>query len=41
MSTVREILKFKGSKVYTISEGANVLEASLLMNDHKIGALSW
>jgi CBS domain-containing protein len=39
MATVREILARKGSHVSTISPGATVLEAALLMNEHKIGSL--
>jgi CBS domain-containing protein len=39
MATVREILARKGSHVSTISPRATVLEAALLMNDHKIGSL--
>jgi CBS domain-containing protein len=39
MATVREILARKGSHVYTIGRGATVLDAALLMNEHKIGAL--
>ncbi len=39
MATVREILARKGSHVFTIGRGASVLDAALLMNEHKIGAL--
>jgi CBS domain-containing protein len=39
MATVREILARKGSAVFTIGPGASVLEAALLMNEHKIGSL--
>jgi CBS domain-containing protein len=39
MSTVADILARKGSQVFTIGKEATVLEAALLMNDHKIGAL--
>jgi CBS domain-containing protein len=39
MATVREILARKGSHVFTIGPGATVLEAALLMNEHKIGSL--
>ena len=39
MSTVREILARKGPQVFTIGKGATVLEAALLMNEHKIGSL--
>jgi CBS domain-containing protein len=39
MATVRDILAGKGSHVFTIGKDATVLEAALLMNEHKIGAL--
>src|SRR5436190_22135521 len=39
MATVREILARKGSQTFTVGKGATVLEAALLMNEHKIGAL--
>lgn len=39
MSKVVEILHEKGSQVYSIGKEATVLDAALLMNDHKIGAL--
>jgi CBS domain-containing protein len=39
MATVREILARKGPQVFTIGKAATVLEAALLMNEHKIGAL--
>jgi CBS domain-containing protein len=39
MATVREILARKGNHVCTVSPGATVLEAALLMNEHKIGSL--
>ena len=39
MPTVREILARKGSHVFTTGPGATALEAALLMNEHKIGAL--
>ncbi len=39
MPTVKEILARKGSQVLTIGPGATVLEAALLMNEHKIGSL--
>src|SRR5689334_9134982 len=39
MATVREILARKGPHVYTTGPGATVLEAALLMNEHKIGSL--
>jgi CBS domain-containing protein len=39
MSTVREILARKGAQVFTVGKEATVLEAALLMNEHKIGSL--
>jgi CBS domain-containing protein len=39
MATARDILAGKGSQVRTIGKGASVLQAALLMNEHKIGAL--
>jgi len=39
MSTVRDILARKGSHVQSIGPDASVLDAALLMNDHKIGSL--
>jgi len=39
MSTVRDILARKGSHVQSIGRDASVLDAALLMNDHKIGSL--
>src|SRR5436305_968659 len=39
MATVREILERKGSQVFTIGKDATVLEAALVMNQHKIGSL--
>jgi CBS domain-containing protein len=39
MSTVRDILAHKGSHVQSIGPDATVLDAALLMNDHKIGSL--
>jgi len=39
MSIVREILAKKGSQVLSIGRRATVLDAALLMNEHKIGAL--
>jgi CBS domain-containing protein len=37
--TVKDILGIKGSHVVSVGPGATVLEAALLMNDHKIGSL--
>ena len=39
MATVREILANKGPQVWTVGKEATVLQAALLMNEHKIGAL--
>ena len=39
MTLVREILQKKGSQVWSIGTGATVLQAALLMNEHKIGGL--
>jgi CBS domain-containing protein len=39
MSTCREILNRKGSHVWSIGPDATVLQAAMLMNEHKIGAL--
>ena len=39
MATVRELLERKGTHVWTIGLDATVLQAALLMNEHKIGAL--
>jgi CBS domain-containing protein len=39
MSTVLEVLQRKGSGVATISPDATVLQASRLMNRHRIGSL--
>jgi CBS domain-containing protein len=39
MATVREILAVKGSQVLTVGPDATVLDAALLMNEHKIGSL--
>jgi CBS domain-containing protein len=39
METVSEILATKGSHVLTIGGGAAVMDAALLMNEHKVGSL--
>src|SRR3979411_946385 len=39
MPTINEILQRKGSQVFTIGKGATVLEAAILMNEHKVGGL--
>ena len=39
MSKVADIVKKKGSAVMSIGPGARAIDAALLMNEHKIGAL--
>jgi len=39
MPLVNDILRHKGSEVYTIAVSATVLQATQLMNRHRIGAL--
>ena len=39
MNTVKSILADKGGHVWSVGPGATVLEAAVLMNEHKIGAL--
>src|SRR6266851_2573199 len=39
MATVKDILRIKGSHVLSIGPEASVLDAALLMNEHKIGSL--
>lgn len=39
MGTVREILANKGSQVLSVGKGASVMDAALLMNEHKVGSL--
>src|SRR5205085_9781948 len=39
MATVRDILATKGPHVQSIGPDATVLDAALLMNEHKIGSL--
>src|SRR5437899_59496 len=39
MSAVRDILVKKGSGVLTTGKDSTVLEAAILMNEHKVGAL--
>jgi CBS domain-containing protein len=39
MATIRDLLATKGSHVLTIGPDASVLQAVLLMNDNKVGAL--
>jgi CBS domain-containing protein len=37
--TVKNILGVKGAHVWSVGPGATVLEAALLMNEHRIGSL--
>lgn len=39
MSKVRDILKNKGSQILSIHPLATVLDAAILMNDHKVGSI--
>lgn len=39
MATVADLLKEKGSRVHSIAPTATVLDATQLMNNHKVGAL--
>jgi len=39
MATVQDILAVKGAHVQSVGPEATVLDAALLMNDHKIGSL--
>jgi CBS domain-containing protein len=39
MSNVRDLLQRKGTQVYTIDPAADVLQAALVMNEHRVGAL--
>jgi CBS domain-containing protein len=39
MATVNDVLKQKGSQVFSIGPDASVLDAALLMNEHRIGGL--
>ena len=39
MATVRDILAVKGSHVLSIGPEATVLDAAVLMNEHKVGSL--
>jgi CBS domain-containing protein len=39
MATINDLLTTKGSQVYTTGPDASVLQAVLLMNDNKVGAL--
>ncbi|MEL7088277.1 MAG: CBS domain-containing protein [Planctomycetota bacterium] len=39
MANVQAIVSRKGSQVFTVSPRVSVLDAAMLMNEHKIGAL--
>jgi CBS domain-containing protein len=39
MSLVRELLERKGSHILTIGPASSVLQAALLMNEHRVGSL--
>ena len=39
MATVHDVLKQKGSQVLSIGSQASVLDAALLMNEHRVGGL--
>jgi CBS domain-containing protein len=39
MVTVKELLAKKGSQVVTIGKDASVLDAALVMNEHRVGSL--
>ncbi len=39
MSTVRDIIRKKGSEIFSISSDATVFEALKIMSDHNLGAL--
>jgi|SRR6516162_3312100 len=39
MTTVKDILATKGSRVLSTSKDATVIEAALLMNKHRVGSL--
>ena len=39
MATVKDILAYKGSHVLSIGPDASVLNAAVLMNEHKVGSL--
>lgn len=39
MATVRDILARKNTQLWSVAPDATVLDAALLMNEHKIGAL--
>jgi len=39
MTTVNDVLKKKGSEVFSIGPKASVMDAALIMNEHRIGGL--
>jgi len=39
MAQVRELLERKGSHVLTVGPAASVLQAAILMNEHRVGSL--
>jgi CBS domain-containing protein len=39
MATVRDILAIKGTRVLSIDPQASVMDAAMLMNEHKVGSL--
>jgi CBS domain-containing protein len=39
MARVKDLLQRKGTQVYTIGPTADVLQAALVMNEHRVGAL--
>src|SRR5688572_33296574 len=39
MARVRELLERKGTHVLTVRPAASVLQAALLMNEHRVGSL--
>ena len=39
MSTIGDILSYKGSHVLSIGKGASVMDAAVVMNEHKVGAV--
>ena len=39
MATLRDLLSQKGGQIFGIGKDASVLDAAIMMNEHKIGAL--
>ena len=39
MAQVRELLERKGARVLTIGPTSSVLQAALMMNEHRVGSL--